>query len=438
MSSNRSLLERTHANVPRGLAIAHPIAIDRAQGAQMTDVEGKSYLDFVGGIGVLNVGHNHPTVIAAVEAQLERLTHTSFQVAMYEGYVALAERLNALAPIAGPAKTLLVTTGAEAVENAIKIARAATGRPAVIALTASFHGRTLLTMSLTGKSYPYKQDFGPYSAEVYHAPFPYAYRGVSSADALEGLRTLFATQVSANRVAAIIFEPVAGEGGFIPIPTDYLQGLRALADEHGILLISDEIQSGFGRTGTYFAIEHSGVKPDLITSAKSLAAGFPLAAVTGRSDVMDAPSAGGLGGTYAGNPVAVAAALAVFEVIESEGLLARSIEIGRRIGQHFEALAQELPVIGDVRGLGGMMAVELVRDRTTKAPAADVVDRTIVLAREAGLLTLKAGLLGNVIRVLVPLVVSDAQLERGLEILSASLRRASAELAPAPAAAAAS
>jgi 4-aminobutyrate aminotransferase/(S)-3-amino-2-methylpropionate transaminase len=424
---NRSERLRTnfHENVPRGLAVAHPIALVRAEGAVAWDAEGNEYTDFVGGIGVLNVGHNHPSVLQAARAQMERLVHTSIQVALYDGYVRLAERLNALAPISGPVKTLFVTTGAEAVENAVKIARAATARPAVVSFTTSFHGRTLLGMSLTGKTSPYKQNFGPFAPEVYRAPFPYPYRGVDDDAAIEGLRTLFATQVAPDQVAAIVFEPVAGEGGFIPMSSAFLRRLRALADEHGILLIDDEIQSGFGRTGRWFAIEHAGVEPDLITSAKSLAGGFPLAAVSGRADVMDAPDPGGLGGTYAGNPVAVAAALAAIDVIAREGLLERSTEIGRRLVERFEAARGDVGTIGEVRALGGMVGIELVHDQAARTPAPDVTQAALELARERGVLALKAGLHGNVVRVLVPLVIDDTRLRTATDILIDAIRDAS-------------
>ena len=397
--------------------MAHPIALVRAQGAVAWDAEGTEYTDFVGGIGVLNVGHNHPSVLQAARAQMERLVHTSIQVALYDGYVRLAERLNDIVPISGPTKTLFVTTGAEAVENAVKIARAATGRPAVVSFTASFHGRTLLGMSLTGKTAPYKQNFGPFAPETYRAPFPYPYRGVDDDAAIDGLETLFATQVAADQVAAIVFEPVAGEGGFIPMSSEFLRRLRALADRHRILLIDDEIQSGFGRTGRWFAIEHAGVEPDLITSAKSLAGGFPLAAVSGRAEVMDAPEPGGLGGTYGGNPVAVAAALATVDTIEREGLLERSIQIGQRLVQRFDAARDEIPEIGEIRALGGMVGVELVHDRTTREPAPDVTNAALRLARERGVLALKAGLHGNVVRVLVPLVIDDDRLDTATDVL---------------------
>ena len=429
MGRSEGLAKLAKEHVPRGLSTAHPIAIVEARGATMWDAEGNAYTDLVGGIGVLNVGHAHERVLQAARAQMERLTHTSFQVALYDGYVRLAERLNALAPIHAGCKTLLLTTGAEAVENAVKIARAATGRPAIIAFTASFHGRTLLTMSLTGKAQPYKQNFGPYAPEVYHSQVPYPYRGVDTEHALRTLRELFATQVAPDRVAAIIIEPVVGEGGFLPIPAAFLRALRDITHEHGILLIADEIQSGFGRTGRMFAIEHAGVEPDLIACAKSLAGGFPLSAVVGRADVMDAPGPGGLGGTYGGNPVAVAAALAVLDVLEDERLLERSEAIGMLVTQHFERAAVDLPVIGDVRGLGGMVAIELVSDAGERTPAPGITDRALVIAREHGVLALKAGLHGNVIRILVPLVIDDEQLRSALDVLTEAIRVAAREQA---------
>ena len=403
----------------------------RALGAQVWGTDGRSYIDFVGGIGVLNVGHNHPRVVQAVRAQLERLTHTSIQVAVYEPYVRLAQRLNTLVPVGGPAKTLLLTTGAEAVENAVKIARAATGRPAIIAFGLGFHGRTLLGITLTGKVKPYRQSFGPFAPEVYHAPYPYAYRGWTSERALAAFEYLLATEVDASRVAAVIVEPVLGEGGFVPAPPEFLRALRRLTRQHGVLLIADEIQSGFGRTGTLFAVEHACVEPDLITMAKSMAGGLPLAAVSGRADVMDAPEPGGLGGTYAGNPLACAAALAVLDIIESQELLARSVRLGRRLEAFFRDLAERHACIGDVRALGAMVGVELVQDSETREPAPQLAHRVVAEARDRGLMLLTAGSVGQVIRVLVPLIIDDALLERGLAIFEAALEAATVP-APAP------
>ncbi|GHO59649.1 4-aminobutyrate--2-oxoglutarate transaminase [Ktedonobacter robiniae] len=421
-SRTETLLQLRRDQVPRGVANTHPIFAARAQGAQLWDIDGNEYIDFVGGIGVLNVGHSHPKVIQAVQAQLERLTHSCFQVAMYESYVRLAERLNALVPGAGAKKTILLTTGAEAVENAIKIARAATKRPAVIAFTHSFHGRTLMGMSLTGKATAYKQNFGPFAPEVYHAPYPYDYRGWNSERALDALREMLLTEVTPERIAAVIIEPVLGEGGFVPAPVEFLRDLRRITQEHGILLIADEVQTGFGRTGKMFAIEHSGVEPDLVVLAKSLAGGLPLSAVVGRAEIMDAPEPGGLGGTYAGNPLACAAGLAVLDVFEQENLLGRSQQLAERFSSQCQALQQEVTEIGDVRGLGMMLALEFVRDRESKEPAPELVDQIVKQAREQGLLLLKAGLYGNVVRILVPLVVEEPLISRSLEILRAVVK----------------
>jgi 4-aminobutyrate aminotransferase/(S)-3-amino-2-methylpropionate transaminase len=419
-----TLLQSRAQNVPRGVANIHPIMIAQAQGASLWDVDGNSYIDFTGGIGVLNVGYSHPKVIQAVQAQLERFTHTCFQVGMYEVYLRLAERLNAVAPGAFPKKTILLTSGAEAVENAIKIARASTQRPAIIAFTHSFHGRTLLGSSLTGKATGYKQHFGPFAPEIYHAPYPYEYRGWSSERAILALRELFHTQVIPDQVAAIIIEPVLGEGGFVPAPFEFLRELRSITEQHGILLIADEIQTGFGRTGKMFACEHSNVVPDLITVAKSLAGGLPLSGVIGRAEVMDAPAPGGLGGTYAGNPLACAAGLAVLDIFEQEDLLARSQQLGNTLRDYCNTLQNEIPEIGDVRGLGPMIGLEFVRDRQSKEPTPELVDQVLADAREHGLLLLKAGLYGNVLRILVPLVIEEALLSQALETLGAVIKRA--------------
>ncbi len=418
------LLAARAEHVARGVGNAHPIVVERAEGARMWDVDGKEYIDFVGGIGVLNVGHNHPRVLQAVKEQLERVTHTCFQVGMYEPYIRLAERLGALIPGDFAKKAIFVTTGAEATENAVKIARAYTGRPGVVAFTNSFHGRTLLGMTLTGKTKPYRQNFGPFAPEIYHAPFPYEYRGWDGERAIEGLHELFEQQCAPDRVAAVIIEPVLGEGGFVPAPHAFLTALREITARHGIVLIADEIQSGFGRTGKLFAIEHSGVVPDLITVAKSMAGGLPLAGVVGRAEVMDGPAPGGLGGTYAGNPLACAAALAVLDIFAEEGVLARAETLGRRLMDHLRGLQGRHRQIGDVRGLGAMLAIELVRDPDSREPAPEIADRMLVAAREGGLVLLKAGLYGNVIRVLVPLTIEDALLERALGIFDAALAQA--------------
>jgi 4-aminobutyrate aminotransferase/(S)-3-amino-2-methylpropionate transaminase len=415
------LIKLREQNIPRGVSTSHPIFAVRGEGARLWDVDGNEYVDFVGGIGVLNVGHNHPRVVQAIKAQLEQLTHTGFQVAMYEPYVRLAERLNGIMPGPGPNKTIFFTTGAEATENSVKIARAATNRPAIISFNNSFHGRTLLGMSLTGKTKPYKQNFGPFAPEIYHAPFPYLYRGWSTERALDGLTELFETHVAPNSVAAIIIEPVLGEGGFLPAPVEFLRELRRITEDNGILLIADEIQSGFGRTGAMYAIEHSGVQPDMITFAKSVAGGVPLSGVTGRAEVMDAPAPGGLGGTYAGNPLACAAGLAVFDIFEEENLLERGQEIGRQLLDAFCECQTRYPEIGDVRGIGPMVAMELVNDPDTKEPAPELASRIVDGARDRGLLLLKAGLYSNVLRVLVPLVATERDINDALTALDGAL-----------------
>ncbi|MDP9024084.1 MAG: aspartate aminotransferase family protein [Candidatus Eremiobacteraeota bacterium] len=412
-SANAEIARRRAQSVPRGVGCVHPISIGRASGARVWDVEGREYLDFVGGIGVLNLGHANPAVVAAIETQARLYTHLCFQVTSYEPYVEVAEALNRIAPFARPAKTLLLTTGSEATENAVKIARAYTGRPAVVAFHHGYHGRTLLALSMTGKNAPYKQNFGPFCGEIYHAPFPHALHDWPTPRALTALDDIFASTVAPDRVAAIIIEPVLGEGGFIPVPYDYLIALRAICDRYGIVMICDEIQSGFGRTGKRFAIEHSGVEPDLITVAKSLAGGMPLAAVVGKADIMDAPAPGGLGGTYAGNPVACAAALASIEALD-EDLLARALAIGARVRSSFEAIAKRHPsAVVDVRGLGAMIGIEFGADR------AGVVSRIIGDARERGVLLMPAGA-GNVIRALVPLVIDDRDLAEALRRIEES------------------
>lgn len=413
--------------VPRGITSAHPLVADRAKGSELWDVNGRRFVDFAGGIGVMNVGHGHPHVMEAVRAQLERVTHTSFQVVMYESYLRLAERLCEVAPLEGPKKAIFFSTGAEAVENAVKIARAFTGRPAVISFRGSFHGRTLLTLSLTGSVSPYKQNFGPYATEIYQSPFPYEYRGWNTERALASLESLFDSEVSPTRVAAVIIEPVLGEGGFVPAPPEFLRRLRELTSRHGILLIADEIQSGFGRTGKFFAIEHAGVQPDLVTVAKSLAAGFPLSGVVGRAEVMDAPDPGGLGGTYGGNPVACAAGVAVMDVMRDEKLPERAVRIGSVLEERMHSWAAEHDIVGDVRVVGAMAGMELVRDRATKEPADKETARVLAVAREKGLILLRAGTHHNVIRTLMPLNIPDEQLHEGLDILGAALSEVAAE-----------
>ena len=425
-SEQAELAELRRRYIPRGITTAHPLVLDRAKGAELWDIAGRRYIDFAGGIGVLNVGHGHPHVMEAVRAQLDRVTHTSFQVVMYESYLRLAERLCALAPGEGPKKAIFFSTGAEAVENAVKIARAHTGRPAVISFHGGFHGRTLLALSLTGSVIPYKQNFGPYATEIYQVPFPYEYRGWSTEKAIASLNELFESAVAPQRVAAVIIEPVLGEGGFVPAPASFLRELRALTEQHGILLIADEIQSGFGRTGKFFAIEHSGVSPDLVTVAKSLAAGFPLSGVVGRADVMDAPGPGGLGGTYGGNPVACAAGLAVLDVMRDERLPERAARIGSVVEERMRSWASEHQLVGDVRLMGAMAGMELVRDRKTKAPADTETAQVLALARERGLILLRAGIHHNVIRTLMPLTIPDDQLDEGLDIIGSALAEVAA------------
>ena len=420
-TSESELADLRQKYVPRGITSSHGIAADRARGSELWDTSGKRYIDFAGGIGVMNVGHAHPRVMAAVKEQLDRFTHTSFQVVHYESYLRLAERLCEVTPIKGDKKAVFFSTGAEAIENAVKIARSATGREAVISFRGAFHGRTLLALTLTGSVQPYKQDFGPYAGEVYQTPFPYSYRGWTAEAALADLQNLLESEVGPKRVAAIVIEPELGEGGFVPAPFDFMKGLRALCDAHGIVLIADEIQTGFGRTGKFFAVEHSGVEPDLMTVAKSLAAGFPLSGVVGKAQIMDAPDPGGLGGTFGGNPVACAAALAVMDVMLDERLPERAQRIGSVIEERMRTWAQEIELIGEVRGLGAMMGAELVRDRKTKEPADKETAQVLVKAREKGLIALRCGVHHNVIRTLMPLTIPDEQLEEGLDILGAAL-----------------
>lgn len=425
-NQNQRLLALREQHVPRGIATAHPVVAARALGAELWDVDNKRYLDFVGGIGVLNVGHSHPAVVAAVRRQVGEISHASFQVAAYENYIELAARLNTL--IGGDAhyKSVLFTSGAEAVENAIKIARSYTNRPAVISFRGGFHGRTLLGVTLTGMSQPYKQNFGPFPAEIYHATYPNAYRGVSSEDALAQLHELFATDVSPDRVAAILIEPVQGDGGFVSAPKAFLQALRTLCTEHGIVLIADEIQAGFGRTGTMFGYQQAGIQPDLVTVAKSLAGGMPLSGVVGRAEIMDAPTPGGLGGTYGGNAVACAAALAVLDLFESNDLLAQSVARGAQLRAGLLALQQRYPRIGDVRGQGFMLAMEMVADDAQHTPDAALTQRVIDEARQVGLLVIKCGVYRNVVRFLAPLVTTAEQVAEALQMLDTALAAAQA------------
>ncbi len=418
MGSNESLVARRQAAVARGVSMAHPVFIERAENALLWDGDGRRYIDFAGGIAVLNTGHRHRHVLEAVRAQLDKVTHTCFQITPYEPYVALCEKLNALAPGKGPNKTVLMSTGAEAIENAVKIARMATGRPAVIAFSGGFHGRTMMALALTGKIDPYKAGFGPYPAEVYHAAFPNALHGISTDDSLRTIEMIFKCDVEPGRVAAIIFEPVQGEGGFYIAPKDFVLRLRELCDRHGILLVADEIQSGAGRTGKMFAIEHYGVAADLYTLAKSLGGGFPLSAVVGRADVMDACGPGGLGGTYAGNPVACAAALAVLEVFEQERIFERAERLGEKIGKTLDALASRHLEIVEVRRLGAMIAFELGEGGDPQRPAAELTKKLTVRARELGLILLSCGIYGNVVRILVPITAEDAIVDEGLALLA--------------------
>ncbi len=426
MTTNAELFERRRAAVPLGVSNASAVFADHAENSEVWDVEGRRYIDFAGGIGVLNSGHRHPQVLQAVREQLDKCMHTCFQVMLYEPYVALAERLNGLAPIAGSAKTLLVTTGAEAVENAVKIARGATGRSAVIAFSGAFHGRTFMTMALTGKVAPYKQAFGPMPAEVFHVPFPVEQYGVTVKDSLRALEMLFKADVAPTSVAAIIIEPVQGEGGFHVAPDELLVALRRICDSHGILLIADEIQCGFGRTGRMFALEHSGVRADLMTVAKSLAGGMPLAGVIGRAEIMDRIGPGGLGGTYAGNPLACAAALAVLDVFEKEKLLDRSAAIGATIRSRLQGFAQrtDLVPISAIRGRGSMLAFDVVKQPGTHDPDADAARRVAARGFERGLILLTCGVYANSVRVLVPLTVPETVLKEGLDILESALKRA--------------
>ena len=423
MTTNADLLARRTAAVPRGVATAFPVFADRAENAELWDVEGKRYVDFAGGIAVLNTGHRHPKVMAAVEAQLKRFTHTAFQVTAYEPYVELAEKINARAPFSGPAKTIFFTTGGEALENAVKIARAHTGRSAVITFTGAFHGRTMLTMAMTGKVLPYKKKFGPLPAEVYHLPFPIEAHGVSVKQALDALGFLFRADVEPERVAAIVIEPVQGEGGFYETPVELMAELRAICDRHGIVLVADEVQTGFGRTGKLFAVEHTGVEPDLVTMAKSLGGGFPISGVLGRAAIMDAAEPGGLGGTYGGSPIACAAALAVLDVFDEENLLARADKVGEAIKGRLARIASRndaVPITG-IRGRGAMIGFDIVKSRGDYEPDAEATKRVTTAALDKGLILLSCGVYGNVIRILVPLTVEDAVLADGLDALEAAL-----------------
>ncbi|QKZ02432.1 4-aminobutyrate--2-oxoglutarate transaminase [Pseudomonas eucalypticola] len=415
--TNESLMQRRQAAVPRGVGQIHPIFADSAKNATVTDVEGREFIDFAGGIAVLNTGHVHPKVIAAVEAQLHKLTHTCFQVLAYEPYVEVCEKINARVPGDFDKKTLLVTTGSEAVENAVKIARAATGRAGVIAFTGAYHGRTMMTLGLTGKVVPYSAGMGLMPGGVFRALYPNELHGVSVDDSIASIERVFKNDAEPRDIAAIIIEPVQGEGGFYVAPKEFMKRLRALCDQHGILLIADEVQTGAGRTGTFFAMEQMGVAPDLTTFAKSIAGGFPLAGVCGKAEYMDAIAPGGLGGTYAGSPIACAAALAVMEVFEEEHLLDRSKAVGERLVAGLREIQAKHPIIGDVRALGAMIAVEVFEGADNHKPNAAAVASVVAKARDKGLILLSCGTYGNVLRILVPLTSPDEQLDKGLAII---------------------
>ncbi|QYK12305.1 4-aminobutyrate--2-oxoglutarate transaminase [Shewanella rhizosphaerae] len=413
--SNAELQARKVQAIARGQGNAYPVYVERALNAELWDVEGKRYIDFGTGIAVCNTGHSHPKVVAAVKAQLDNFSHTCVMVNPYESAVALAEQLNRIAPGGSDKKAIFVTTGAEAVENCVKIARAHTGRRGVIAFNGGFHGRTNLTMALTGKITPYKHQFGPFAGDIFHAPYPVAFHGVSVKDSLKAIEHLFKVDIAPCDVAAIVVEPVQGEGGFYAAPPEFLQALRALCDQHGIVLVMDEIQTGFGRTGKMFSCEHAGVEPDLMTMAKGIAGGFPLAAVVGKSEIMDAPLPGGLGGTYGGSPVGCVAALAVLEVMQEEQLVERAVKIGDTFNQALSALKEQYPqLIGEVRNQGAMIAMELVIDGDSEQPNTALTQAIIANAAAHGLVLLACGFYGNVIRFLPALTISDEIMAEGL------------------------
>ena len=421
---SREILARKEKVVAEPLSIYLPIVAAEGRGATLTDVDGNTFIDFAGGVGCLNVGHSHPRVVEAAQEQLSYFSHTDFTIVPYEVYVTLAERLCALAPIAGPTKAAFFNAGTEAVENAIKFARSYTKRPAVIAFEGGFHGRTLLSLTLTSKTHPYKAGLGPFAPEVYRVPFPQGYRGPDAVEALAALERALVTQVAAENVAAIVIEPVQGEGGFQVAPREFMAGVRAICDRHRIVLVVDEVQTGFGRTGKLFAIEHYEVEPDLMTVAKSIAAGLPLSGVIGKAEIMDAPGDSAIGGTYVGNPVAQAAALAVLDVIDEENLCERATSLGETMRSRMEGWQERWPQIGDVRGLGAMLAIELVRDPATKEPAADLATAVVEGAARRGLLLLKSGIYSNCIRVLTPLVLSDGELDEALGVWEDALEQA--------------
>jgi 4-aminobutyrate aminotransferase/(S)-3-amino-2-methylpropionate transaminase len=417
---SREIIERKERVVADPLSLTVPVVIDHGEGARLTDVDGNTFIDFTGGVGCLNVGHSHPRVVEAAQEQLERFSHTDFTIVPYEVYIRLAERLCELAPIAD-AKAAFFNAGTEAVENAIKFARSYTGRPAVIAFEGGFHGRTLLSLSMTSKTHPYKAGLGPFAPEVYRVPFPNDYRGPSAEEALAVLERALVTQVAAETVAAIVVEPVQGEGGFVVAPQEFMAGVRRICDEHGIVMVVDEVQTGFGRTGKLFAIEHYEVEPDVITLAKSIAMGLPLSAAIGKAEIMDAPPDSAIGGTYVGNPVAQAAALAVLDVIGDEDLCARAAALGAQMRERMTSWQERWPQVGDVRGLGAMLAIELVTDAGAKTPAPELASTVTDEAAKRGLLLLKSGIYSNCIRVLTPLTLSDAELDEALGVWEEAL-----------------
>ena len=411
---SRELFARGAVAIAKPLQVYLPVFAAEARNSTITDVDGNTFIDFAGGVGVINVGHAHPRVVEAIQEQAARFVHTDFTVVPYESYVELSERLGDLAPFTGPTRAAFFNSGAEAVENAVKIAKLATGRPAVIAFDGAFHGRTLLAMTMTSKVQPYKVGMGPFAPEVYRAPFPNAYRGPSAEEALAAIERMFSSHIAPSQIAAIVFEPQLGEGGFVPAPAEFVEGIRRICDREGIIMVADEIQTGFGRTGRMFAMEHFDVEADLITVAKSIAAGLPLSGVIGKAEIMDAPHVGAIGGTFIGNPIALAAALAVLDVFAEEELVARANTIGDTMRERMTAWQGRWKQIGDVRGLGAMLAIELVHDPGTKKPAADLAAAVIDAALERGLILLKAGIMGNCIRVLCPLTIEDAVLDEAL------------------------
>jgi 4-aminobutyrate aminotransferase/(S)-3-amino-2-methylpropionate transaminase len=413
---SKEILDRKDRVIADPLSIFLPVVIEQGNGASLTDVDGNTFIDFTGGVGCLNVGHAHPRVVDAVQEQAAKFLHTDFTIVPYETYITLGERLVETAPISGPVKAAFFNAGTEAVENAIKFARAYTKRPAVIGFEGGFHGRTLLSLTLTSKNHPYKAGLGPFAPEVYRLPFAQDYRGPSAAEALAALERAFVTTVAAENVAAIVIEPVQGEGGFVVAPPEFLEGVRRICDDNGIVLVVDEVQTGYGRTGKMWGIEHYDVEPDLMTIAKSIAAGLPLSGVLGKAEIMDAPGDSAIGGTYVGNPVAQAAALAVLDVFEEEGLVERAGQIGETIRSRMQGWQERWDAIGDVRGLGAMLAIELVHDRNTKDPAPELASAVVEAASERGLLLLKSGIYSDCIRVLVPLVISEGELDEALGV----------------------